>query len=400
MGNKESNVHHNPQDIINQKEKFIQELEKNPLLLEHAPKELQNDLSVVSIAVINNGEVLKFASAELQDNKELVLKALDYKSLYSKPILSFASKRLQSDKDVVEKALLKDIQNIRFVSSDLFKDKEFFLKLVVDSQECIYSYLDESLRNDREITWKVLEKGRDITIHIGKDLLIDRIFVLKALEINSNIYRDLPEIIREDFEISKKAILMNDSLFLYTPQKLRKQKDFALFVVGVHKTALKYLPEEFKEDKDVVLKSVQLFGGSLCYSSLSLKSDKDILLAAVSSFFNVLSENYYDKSLLNDKEFVLKLIEINPKSIMYTNQFRDDKDVIMKAVEKDGMMLSCASEQLKKDPDIVGKASQQNGCSLMFASIDLKKNREILLKAEKSSKESWKYITEELNFYE
>ena len=49
-------------------------------------------------------------------------------------------------------------------------------------------------------------------------------------------------------------------------------------------------------------------------------------------------------------------------------QLRDDREVVLAAVQQDGAVLQFASERLRDDRDVVLAAVQQNGNALLFAS--------------------------------
>ena len=69
---------------------------------------------------------------------------------------------------------------------------------------------------------------------------------------------------------------------------------------------------------------------------------------------------------------------------------KKDKEVVLKAVKKNGFSLKYASEELKKDKEVVLEAVKQNGHSLQYASEELKKDKEI----EWISKKNFKCIRE------
>ena len=60
-----------------------------------ASKDLQNDKEVVLAAVNQNGESLRFASKDLQNDKDIVLDAISKRAIS----LQYASKELQRDLD-------------------------------------------------------------------------------------------------------------------------------------------------------------------------------------------------------------------------------------------------------------------------------------------------------------
>ena len=59
--------------------------------------------------------------------------------------------------------------------------------------------------------------------------------------------------------------------------------------------------------------------------------------------------------------------------------FRDNKDIVTTAVQRDGMSLKYASKRLQDDYDVVLAAVQKNGIALRYASDRLKDDRKIVM---------------------
>src|SRR5277367_2273834 len=63
--------------------------------------------------------------------------------------------------------------------------------------------------------------------------------------------------------------------------------------------------------------------------------------------------------------------------------FRDDRDVVLAAVRRNGWALAIASENLRADREVVLAAVRQNGWILDRASEDLRADREVVITAVK-----------------
>jgi signal transduction histidine kinase len=81
-------------------------------------------------------------------------------------------------------------------------------------------------------------------------------------------------------------------------------------------------------------------------------------------------------------ENLVKLEEILRKPINRevekTKLAREDKDIVLAAVQKDGVALQFASEELKKNRKIVLAAVQENSAALAYASIELRNDKKII----------------------
>lgn len=96
------------------------------------------------------------------------------------------------------------------------------------------------------------------------------------------------------------------------------------------------------------------------------------------------SKSQLIESLLNES-IQLKNIPIN---------FRNDFDIVMLSVSKNGNSLEFSSENLKNNYDIVLAAITQNGNSLQYASNEMKNNKKIVVIAMKHHKNNFKYASE------
>lgn len=106
----------------------------------------------------------------------------------------------------------------------------------------------------------------------------------------------------------------------------------------------KYLREHSK-DKEFILKHV----------------DKDML-------------KFVDKELLEDKGFVLKILEINGLALKHVSaKLKNDKEVVMKALQNSaGFALKYASKQLRADRDVVNESIKKWKAPLKYASPELR----------------------------
>lgn len=64
----------------------------------------------------------------------------------------------------------------------------------------------------------------------------------------------------------------------------------------------------------------------------------------------------------------------------------NDRELVLKAVKKNGWALQYASIELKNDREIVLEAVKRNGCALQYASELLRNDREVVLEAVKEDK--------------
>ena len=77
------------------------------------------------------------------------------------------------------------------------------------------------------------------------------------------------------------------------------------------------------------------------------------------------------RTLARNRELVLEAVQQDGMALHFAHEeVRSDKEVVTKAVEKNGFVLKFASETSRGDKEIVMQAVRQNGRALQFASGD------------------------------
>ena len=124
------------------------------------PEVLKADEELVKLALENScgGGALKYASDELKDNKDFLLRVKKSKDV-STAIGSgfqYASERIRGDRDIVLKLLNDDFNDwVKYIADPIKVDKELMLK-IVEKIPWALEYADESLQNDKDL----IEAGR------------------------------------------------------------------------------------------------------------------------------------------------------------------------------------------------------------------------------------------------
>ena len=81
---------------------------------------------------------------------------------------------------------------------------------------------------------------------------------------------------------------------------------------------------------------------------MEIKEQQAIEVAVGTAYY------FVDKSLFADKDFAKKIVAVDPFSIVkLANELKNDKEVILAAVSKEGASLKYASDALKRDVEVV-----------------------------------------------
>ena len=119
---------------------------QNGWALEHASAELQNDNEIVLAAVSQNGDALQYASAELQNDRDFVLAAV----LQNGWALEHASAELQNDREIVLAAVSQNGYALYYASAELQNNRDIVLAAVSQDGHSL-EFASAEFKNDRNI---------------------------------------------------------------------------------------------------------------------------------------------------------------------------------------------------------------------------------------------------------
>ena len=176
-------------------------------------------------AVKQYGDALKYASLELQSDREAVLAAVQQDGF----ALRFASEALREDREVVLAAVRQDGNALEFASLELQADCGVVLAAVVQDGDAL-QYASQELRADREVMLAVVQQD-------GRELM-------------------------------------------YASEALRADREVVLAAVQQDGLALIYASVELQADREVVLAAVQQYGGALKFASEELRADREVVVTA------------------------------------------------------------------------------------------------------------------------
>jgi len=217
------------------------------------------------------------------------------------------------------------------------------------------------------------------------------------------------DVARSDAEVVTEAIKMSAQSFKFAHANLRTNRQCVRKAVKRNGMALEFASSELQRDRQLVLDAVRQEARALQFASAALCRDRDFLEEAI--FVNKLALSYipidvdYDwlmtridsaiddssevlesvdraealrkaridgmwlaeaMDFQNDKEIVLAALGQNPKALRFTSLL-DDREVVLAAVCRDGMMLEFADKSLRRDHEIVCTAIRSNPRARRFA---------------------------------
>lgn len=122
--NKNDNLIAITEESPKDKELILKNMQYNLQILDYIDQDLFKDIEFVKKVLFENGMSLEFMTPEIQNDKELVIIALNNSAGFA---LKFASEELRADREVVKEAVKQWKAPIKYASKEL--QEEFNHKL-------------------------------------------------------------------------------------------------------------------------------------------------------------------------------------------------------------------------------------------------------------------------------
>jgi hypothetical protein len=354
-------------------------------------------------------------------------KANYIEKLKGKPeLLKTLPRKYLADKDIIRAALVRKWHNYEtnFEVLELFKladatlryNKDFVKELIQSCSGYIFEYLPLALREDEDILLFSLK-------HSGYEYISNciKINVEAAWHEDSNENEQNNDDVN-DWETYVDSISYDLNLHIchersvmrYAGEIILSTKEVVLKTFALEEKGFSYVNEALKDDKEVAMAAVSIDGTNFENLSDRLKDDEEIALAAAEGNGMFLAEFGYEarweylndcffeqlsERLKHNREFLITLIkncsggEFVLKFV--SEQFKNDRELVLIAVKKYGKVLEFASDTLKNDKEIVFEAMKKY-YYFEFVSEELKNNKEFVLQVMDLNTFDFKYLSDGL----
>jgi hypothetical protein len=359
--------------------KILFDIKKHKLSLEDIFKDMDDETTCNEIffrnAVKLDGNVLKYASFKIRDNKEIVMSAVK-ESCFS---LLYASDRLKYDEDVVlqstsQRSMLYD--NHLVFPEKLLKNRDFVLKLIQTNSYNI-KFIPNDLRDDKLLYVSALS---------GDSSILD----LRLKAFDDETYNKL-YILLENKDFATEAILKNIHVFNYLSDDFKKNELFILNLIErLIELEQKGGYDTFKQKRDLLVSIIKINNNNKRIINASLKYTIDDIYLGELIFKNIAQDLY------NNVDFILSAMAINGFLFRYIPTiFKNNKAIVLSAINnqsktKRGQLgndspLQYASESLRDDMEVVLAAIQNDGKAISHVSDNLKNNVDLVFDSLKNS---------------
>lgn len=257
----------------------------------------------------------------------------------------------RSDRDFVQAALERDGTAL-LGARNCFKADRELVTLAVREKHSAFQYAAEELRGDRTIALIAVQGCGTMLEHTSEAWREDREMVMAAVRNTGQALEFAAERFRDDRDLVLEAVLSHAGAFQYASERLRGDRDLALTALrgrGDRHAVLQNASVELRSDREFVAKAVYASAGDFaCW---------------LSTF------KYAAADLQADRDFVLRMVGQDGKSLSAALRYQNDRDIVMAAVRNTGRALMHASNALCNDPLIVLAAIRSSGGENVFQDI-------------------------------
>jgi hypothetical protein len=237
------------------KEIILKAVKGNALEIIDVDQDLLDDDVFVKEILTQNGSAFEFLNKKQRGNENLALSAV----LKTPDAIQFVTNKLWNNRDFVLKAVKQNASTLVYIKESYRKDREIVLA-AVNNPEIVNTtrYESKAKREDKEIGRTVPLRGKPTYIYyvsafefIDQSLRNDREIVTIAVKKKGNLLKFASESMKKDKEVVLAAIKNSVSALEYADLSLRKDKDFMIEAIHISREAFKYIDASISGDEEI-----------------------------------------------------------------------------------------------------------------------------------------------------
>jgi hypothetical protein len=302
-------------------------ISKNQTLLDYASDEIKDDIDIIYTGLNNgcNEKICRYMSDRLKSDREIIKKILS--------AIEFASDEIKDDDEIILLAITYSARNIYYASDRLKNDKTFMMK-----------YLDNEKSLEKTV---IYSSYLHIMMNVGNELINDVEFITSFLELERLRLRNIEYKYSNSFlyvgdNIKKNREIINIFLELekinYDNYKIRNQYNCSC-TYTYNCNIYICIDISLKYDNDIIKKCLELDSYTLRILPSDIDLDRETIILSLN--------NRNIGVILEEDENILPHI---PK------KYQDDKEIVIKTIQKNGKNYFYVSDKLKNDTDIIADA--------------------------------------------
>lgn len=377
--------------------------------------------------VVDDDELINFIMYNTGIKEELVKEFVDLKNVFLKEKGLIVENIKNLNKDGSSNIVIEDEEIAKYINKHkqtnltqedivtcLDYEEEYLRYLGVirenESGETIIAVNYEKLKYDKEYIINVLKnRGLQFFNKTNKEIKNDLEFIKHLIDLfgydilkycNSSILKQF----RDDKNFEKHINSLPTKTFnpqiktltgLWGEQYSDNEEQALYIIERYNNTEFCNVSDRLKNDKNFVLKVMQINGLLLKDLTDKFKDDEEIVFTAVKD--NRLAFEYASERLRNNRELALLAVKKDGQPLSWIGkELSNDKEIVLTAIDNWGASLGAVGKELCDDKEVIMKAVERVGWNLSYASNRLKDDIEVVKMAIKNDYYNLEYASDRL----
>ena len=236
-----------------------------------------------------------------------------------------------------------------------------------------------------------------------EEALLEAVRSARTIEDDENVLARVPISLRDDHPFMLQLVRMNPSgAFDIISDRLKNCPRFMSEAIktwqGAFQPVISHASPELKRNHDFAIAALQQTTGNYRLEE-ELRKDRAFLLRVAREVGELAIQNI-DRSLLNDSDFMIQLIDANPTMawLVGFSPLNNNREFMRAIVAKDGLNIGRASPDLKKDKELalLAIAKSPSYHVLEYFDSTLRDDEEVVTIACKRNKQAIQYASDRL----
>lgn len=187
---------------------------------------------------------------------------------------------------------------------------------------------------------------------------------------------DAPDDVTSDENLMLELININLKAFNYADISLKSSKEFMKNIIKKDGLLLRNAHPEMLKDLELVIPAVRNNGFLFKYLPVEVKGNKQVICAVIASNKGDFLLEAANK-IKDNRELMLFAVNCRGTNLMFaSDRLKDDKEVVLAAITENWLALGFASDRMKGNLEILTVAILKNSAAIRFANKSLLNERD------------------------
>ena len=299
------------------------------------------------------------------------------------------SQNIKRIREVTLTAVKKSGRNLEYAPKLFWEDKEIVYAALKFFPN-FYKDLSEEMKKDPKIINRALKSNGLMLEHVPREIVTKKL-IIKAIENNGNALNFFPEYlenkemillaiktkpliigkssfeIRRDIEVAKQAVALDGLTLSYFSLKIQDNEEIVKLAVNNNGDALEFVSNRLKQNREICLIALNNSGDAIENVPVALIEDEEIMIKAISKDKSNVKYLKKENKLYKSHSFAKFIINNSFYVFSYfSEEIKDDKEIALIAMKRDGTNISSVSSRLSKDRDVIIEAIKNSPYAMSY----------------------------------